>query len=168
MTGRPIGGIMAVLIGLGPAPLASADCMVAPAAPSSIDGVFAPIPGVTVTPGCPAIASPFSGTDMAAASAAEIGRDGNSVLTVYAGELAAGSGADFIHDTFLAAVDGTASGTQTVHGYPVTYFNIPRLTDGYAYAAGPSVVIAYDTAAPQAGAAAREVLPTLLGRVQPR
>ncbi|HNP14140.1 MAG TPA: hypothetical protein PKM33_12855, partial [Mycobacterium sp.] len=87
--------------------------------------------------------------------------------TVFAGQLAIGSGADFIDNTFLAAVDGTAADTQTVGGYPVTYFNIPRLTDGYAYATGPTVVIAYDTAGRQARDAVREVLPTLLGRVQP-
>ncbi|HMZ15600.1 MAG TPA: hypothetical protein PLS04_15810 [Mycobacterium sp.] len=167
MTGRFLGGITAVLIALGSAPGASADCMVAATDPSTIDGMFAAIPGFTVTPGCPAIGSPFAGTDMTAASAAAIDRDGDSVLTVFAGQLAIGSGADFIDNTFLAAVDGTAADTQTVGGYPVTYFNIPRLTDGYAYATGPTVVIAYDTAGRQARDAVREVLPTLLGRVQP-
>ncbi|HNF06440.1 MAG TPA: hypothetical protein PL146_13720, partial [Mycobacterium sp.] len=167
MTGRFLGGITAVLIALGSAPGASADCMVAATDPSTIDGMFAAIPGFTVTPGCPAIGSPFAGTEMTAASAAAIDRDGDSVLTVFAGQLAIGSGADFIDNTFLAAVDGTAADTQTVGGYPVTYFNIPRLTDGYAYATGPTVVIAYDTASRQARDAVREVLPTLLGRVQP-
>ena len=93
MTGRFLGGITAVLIALGSAPGASADCMVAATDPSTIDGMFAAIPGFTVTPGCPAIGSPFAGTEMTAASAAAIGRDGNSVLTVFAGELASGSGA---------------------------------------------------------------------------
>ena len=167
MVARLIGAVLAVALAFALAPSAAADCTVIPPGPSTIDGVFAEIPGFTVTPDCPAIGSPFAGTDMAAASAAEISRDGNPVLTVFAAQLAAGSGQGFIRDTFLAAVDGTASDTQTVGGYPVIYFNIPRLTDGYAYADGPTVVIGYDTGGPRAGAAVREVLPTLLGRVKP-
>lgn len=167
MAARFIACIAAMLIALGSAPVAAADCMVAATGPSTIDGIFAEIPGFTVSPGCPAIGSPFTGTDMTAASVAAIDHDGDSALTVFAGQLAIGSGADFIDNTFLAAVDGTAADTQTVGGYPVTYFNIPRLTDGYAYATGPTVVIAYDTASRQARDAVREVLPTLLGRVQP-
>ena len=49
----------------------------------------------------------------------------------------------------------------------MTYFNIPRLTDGYAYADGPTVVIAYDTAWPQNRGAVREVVATLLARIRP-
>ena len=167
MSGRFIGGVTTLLLAFGSAPVASADCIVAATGPSAIDGVFAEIPGFTIARGCPAIDSPFAGTDMTAASAAEIGRDGNTVLTVFAGELATGSGQAFLHDTFLATVDGTASDTQTLGGYPVTYFNIPRFTDGYAYTDGPTVVIAYDTAGAAARAAVREALPTLLGRLEP-
>ena len=168
MTGRFVGAAVAAVVALGwCAPAASADCVVMSVNPSTIDGLFAEIPGFTVTPGCPAIASPFTGADMAAATAAEISRDGMSVMTVFAGELASGSGQEFVHDRVLAAVEGTAGDTQTVGGYPVTYFNIPRFTDGYAYADGPTVVIAYDTAAPQTRQAVREVLPTLLGRLRP-
>lgn len=49
----------------------------------------------------------------------------------------------------------------------MTYFNIPRLSDGYAYANGPTVVIAYDTAWPQNRGAVREVMATLLARIRP-
>ena len=49
----------------------------------------------------------------------------------------------------------------------MTHFNIPRLSDGYAYADGPTVVIAYDTAWPQNRGAVREVLTTLLARIRP-
>ncbi len=166
MAGRFLSVGAAVVIALGCSPVASADCVVTSSSPSTIDGVFAEIPGFTVTPGCPAIASPFAGADVSAASAGEISRDGTSVLTVFAGELASGSGQDFVHDTFLAATQGAASETQTVGGYEVTYFNIARLSDGYAYADGPTVVIAYDTASPQNRQAVREVLPTLLARIR--
>jgi hypothetical protein len=49
----------------------------------------------------------------------------------------------------------------------VTYFNIPRLSDGYAYADGPTVVIAYDTASSSTRQVVGEVLPTLLARIRP-
>ena len=104
---------------------------------------------------------------MAAAAGHEITRDGDGVVTVFAGELAAGSGQTFVHDTFLAATPGTASDAQTVGGYPVTYFNIPRFTDGYAYADGPTVVIAFDTASQENRGAVREVVATLLARIRP-
>ncbi|HEY5148251.1 MAG TPA: hypothetical protein VIJ23_00195 [Mycobacterium sp.] len=148
MAGRVLSARVAVVIALGCSPAASADCVVTSSNPSTIDGVLADIPGVTVTPGCPDIASPFAGADMAAATAGEISRDGANVMTVFAGELAAGDGQAFVHDRFLAASPGAASESQTVGGYQVTYFNIPRLNDGYAYADGPTVVIAYDTASP--------------------
>ncbi|HMZ14236.1 MAG TPA: hypothetical protein PLS04_08910, partial [Mycobacterium sp.] len=75
MAARFIFCIAGMLIALGSVPMAAADCMVAAAGPSTIDGIFAEIPGFTVTPGCPAIGSPFTGTDMTAASAAAIDRD---------------------------------------------------------------------------------------------
>jgi hypothetical protein len=159
---------VALVMALGCAPAAAADCDPPPSGPSTIDGVFAEIPGFTVEPGCPVIASPFTGADMTATAAREISRDGKSVVTVFAGELATGTGQTFVDETFLPAAPGTASEAQTVGGYPVTYFNVPRLTDGYAYADGPTVVIAYDTAWPKTGGAVREVyevLATLLARI---
>ena len=158
---------LAVVIVLGCAPAASADCSPPPLGPSTIDNMFADIPGFTVEQGCPAIASPFIGTDMTAATAHEITRDGTSVVTVFAGELATGSGQAFVDETFLPGARGAASEAQTVGGHSVTYFNIPRLTDGYAYADGPTVVIAYDTAWPQNRGAVREVVATLLARIRP-
>ena len=104
---------------------------------------------------------------MTAATAHEITRDGTSVVTVFAGELASGGGQAFVDDTFLPATRGAASEAQNVGGYPVTYFNIPRLSDGYAYTDRPTVVIAYDTAWPQNRGAVREVLTTLLARIRP-
>jgi hypothetical protein len=38
----------------------------------------------------------------------------------------------------------------------VTYFNIPLAAEGYAYAAGPTVVIAYNTAGASEGATAQD------------
>ena len=158
---------VAGLIALGCAPAASADCTVLSANPSTVDGVFADIPGFTVEPGCPAVTSPFTGADMTAAAGHEITRDGAGVVTVFVGELATGSGPDFVHDTVLAAIPGTASDAQTLGGYPVIYFNIPGFTDGYAYADGPTVVIAYDTASPENRSAVREVVTALLARIRP-
>ena len=154
-----------LVLALGCAPAASADCGPPSSGPSPIDDMFAEIPGFTVEQGCPVIASPFTGADMTAETAREISRDGKSVVTVFAGELAAGTGQAFVDQTFLPAAPGTASEAQTVGGYPVTYFNVPHLSDGYAYADGPTVVIAYDTGWPQTRGAVREVLATLLARI---
>ena len=170
MTGRPGGkaaAAVAVVIALGCPANASADCGPPSSGPSTIDGLFAEIPGFTVGQGCPAIASPFTGADVKAATAHEITRDGNSVVTVFASELASGSGQAFIDETFLPAAQGTASEAQTVGPYRVTYFNISHFSDGYAYADGPTVVIGYDTAWPQTRGAVREVFPTLLARISP-
>jgi len=156
---------VALVLALGCAPAASADCGPPSSGSSTVDDVFVEIPGFTVEQGCPAIASPFNGADMTAATAHEISRDGKSVVTVFAGELSAGTGQAFVDETFLPAAPGTASEAQTVGGYPVTYFNVPHLTDGYAYADGPTVVIAYDTAWPQTRGAVPEVLTTLLARI---
>lgn len=158
---------VAGLIALGGAPSASADCQVQPVGPSSIDGLLADIPGYTVDHRCPDISSPFTGAAVNAATAGEISRDGTVVLTVFAAELSDASGAAFVHDTVLAALPGAAIDTQTVAGYRVTYFNSQQLGDGYLYADGPTVLIAYDTGWPQSGSAAKEILPTLLGRIRP-
>ncbi|WP_328359744.1 hypothetical protein OG976_07025 [Mycobacterium sp. NBC_00419] len=167
MSGRVTIAAIAALIALGAAPSASADCQVQPLGPSSVDGLLADIPGFLVQQGCPAVGSPFAGADMKAVTAGEISRDGTTVMSVFAGELNDGSGAAFVHDTVLAALPGTAIETQTVAGYPVTYFNSRQLGDGYLYADGRTVLVAYDTAWPQSGSAAKEILPTLLGRIRP-
>ena len=57
MAGKFLSAVAAVVIALGCAPVASADCAVLSSNPSTIDGVFADIPGFTVEQGCPAIAS---------------------------------------------------------------------------------------------------------------
>lgn len=155
--------MLAGAIACGVAPVASADCTV----PGDLDGLLADLPGFTVEQHCPDLPSPFAGADVAASTAGEISRDGSPVLTLFAGELADGSATDYLDDVFLPAVPGTAIEPQNVGGYPVTYFNIAQLGDGYAYAQGWTVVIAYDTAWPQSASAAKEILPTLLSRIPP-
>lgn len=177
MIGKVVAGAAAMVLaccgGGLTAPRAAADCVVLSPGPSTIDGVFADIPGFTVEPRCPQIPSPFGDTRMSATTSAEISSGTTPVAAVFAGELASGDGRAFLNDTFFPAVgNGDAASAvstepKTVGGYPLTYFNIPRFGDGYAYARGSTVVIAYDTGRSPSRGELRDVLPTILGRIGP-
>jgi hypothetical protein len=130
---------------------AVADCVVQTSGPSRIDSVFADIPGYTVRKVCPTdIASPFADADVLNAAAGEVKDNANTVLTVFAGELKSGSGDAFIH-MFLSGLQprnndpakAVATENELLGGSQVTYFNVPLGAQGYAYAQGPVVVIAY-------------------------
>lgn len=96
-------------------------------------------------------------------NAAEISENGTPILKVLAGQLNSGSGDAFV-DEFLSELSAQgeqfdppktlASSPEEINGHPVTYFHMFVAAEGYAYADGPTVVIAYNVAgAPKAGTA---------------
>jgi hypothetical protein len=123
-----------------------------------MSGVLAEIPGFTVTEICSTdVDSALATQEFDRLAAALVSQDGNPILRVLGGRLKNGGG-----DPFLRAYVGNLS-NQTpvgvgvpsepaeVGGHLLTHFNIPLHTDGYAYAEGPKVVIAYvATGAPPA------------------
>ena len=78
-----------------------------------------------------------------------VSQNGNPILRVLAGQLKSGNGDAFLH-TYLGRLSaqtrdgvGVPGETEELGGHVVRHFNIPLATDGYAYADGPAVVIAY-------------------------
>jgi hypothetical protein len=76
-------------------------------------------------------------------------QDGMPILRVLAGQLKSGSGEAFIR-IYVGDLSnqtpvgvGAPSEPAEVGGHVLTHFNIPLQADGYAYADGPTVVIAY-------------------------
>lgn len=76
-------------------------------------------------------------------------QNGNPILKVLVGQLKSGSGDAFIH-TYVGNLSnqtredvGVPSEPAEIGGHLVTHFNIPLQTDGYTYADGQTVVIAY-------------------------
>ena len=76
-------------------------------------------------------------------------QNGHPILRVLAGQLESGSGDAFV-DTYLRKLSaqtrdgvGVPSETEELGGHVVKHFNIPLVTDGYVYADGPTVVVAY-------------------------
>jgi hypothetical protein len=128
----------------------SVDCSPQAQGPSSVDGVFDEIPDFTVTEICPTDVDPaFPSHEFDALAAGLVSQNGNPTLRVLAGQLKSGSGEEFVHryvgnlsDQTRAGV-GVPSEPEQLGGHTVTHFNIPLVTDGYTYAAGPTVVIAY-------------------------
>ena len=106
--------------------------------------------GFTVTP-----ISPIDvlGTDQQVESnAAEISENGSPILRVLVGQVNSGSGEEFV-DKYLSELSAMgekldspkvlASGPlEDIGGYPVRYFHMFGSAEGYAYADGPTVVIA--------------------------
>jgi hypothetical protein len=104
-------------------------------------------------PICPADVDPaFAGPQFRAVAAGDITQNGGPVLKVLAGELKSGSGDDFVQK-FLSDLSALAAPGRTVASEPrqvggrqLTYFNVRVAAAGYAYAAGSTVVIAFDVA----------------------
>jgi len=149
------------------------DCAVDANGPSSIDGVFANIPGFTVKRTCPADVDPaFAGpqfdAQFSADGAGDVAQNGEVVLKVFAGQLKSSRGDDFVHgflsDLSTAAAPGrtVASEPKQVGGRQVTYFNVPVAAEGYAYAAGSTVVIAFDVAGGSHAETAKEAFAKVL------
>jgi hypothetical protein len=125
-----------------------AECQVRAPTPTSIDGVFDHLVGFTVQPICPADVVPsLGGPEVIASSAAEISQNGNIILRVVAAQLKFGGGdafvTRFISEWQASRNNQVPTERQDLGGHPVTWFNIPANVEGYAYAQGPAVVIAY-------------------------
>jgi hypothetical protein len=113
-------------------------------------GEFAELPGFTVTEICPAEVDPaFATQEFGGLTAGAVSQNGNPILKVLVGQLKNGSGNAFIH-TYIGNLSdqtcqdvGVPSEPAEVDGHVLTHFNIPLQTDGYAYADGQTVVIAY-------------------------
>jgi hypothetical protein len=151
----------------GPITPVSVDCGL----PAPMPGVLAEIPGFTVTQVCPADIDPaFATQEFDRLAAAVVSQDGNPILRVLGGQLKNGSGDRFIR-TYVGNLSnqtpegvGVPSEPAEIGGHVLTHFNIPLQTDGYAYAEGPTVVIAYVVAgAPPATVEA--ALTEILGNV---
>jgi hypothetical protein len=121
-------------------------------------GVLAEIPGFTVTEICPSDVDPALATqEFDRLAAALVSQDGNPILRVLGGQLKNGDADPFLR-TYVGKLSnqapvgvGVPSEPAEVGGHLLTHFNIPLHTDGYAYAEGPTVVIAYvATGAPPA------------------
>jgi hypothetical protein len=82
-------------------------------------------------------------------SAGLVSQKGNPILRVIAGQLKSGSGDAFILTYLGKLADQTRGGvgvpseTDELGGHVMRHFNIPLVTDGYLYADGPTVAIAY-------------------------
>jgi hypothetical protein len=113
-------------------------------------GGFAELPGFTVTEICPADVDPaFATQEFGGLAAGFVSQNGNPILKVLVGQLKSGSGDAFIH-TYVGNLSNQTredvcvpSEPAEIGGHLVTHFNIPLQTDGYTYADGQTVVIAY-------------------------
>jgi hypothetical protein len=127
----------------------SVDCGLQAPGPSGVGGVFNEIPGFTVTQICPADIDPdFPSQEFQALAAGVVSQNGTPIMRVLAGQL--NSSAEEFVGNYLGTLSaqtpagvGVPSEPEQLGGHAVTHFNIPLVTDGYAYAAGSTVVIAY-------------------------
>jgi hypothetical protein len=134
----------------GPIVPVSVDCGMQVPGAGGADRLFAEIPGFTVSEVCPADVDPsFASAEFDSLAAGVVSQNGNAILRVLAGQLKSGSG-DAVTRTYLGNLSartrdgvGVPSETEEVGGHAVRHFNIPLVTDGYVYADGPTVVIAY-------------------------
>jgi hypothetical protein len=95
---------------------------------------------------------------------------------VVEGQLNSGDGKAFV-DQYLAGMSvqtaqanppkTLATEPMEIGEYAVTYFNIPITAQGYAYADGPAVVIAYNVAEPSRSDAAEDAVLEILTAVGP-
>jgi hypothetical protein len=145
-------------VSAGPIAPVNVDCGLQAPGPNSADGVFGEIDGFTVSEICPADVDPtFASHEFDSLAAGLVSQNGNPILRVLAGQLKSGSGHDFIL-TYLAKLAdqagpgvGVPSETEEFGAHAARHFNIPLVTDGYLYADGPTVVVAYvATGAPPA------------------
>jgi hypothetical protein len=134
----------------GPISPVSVDCGLQAPSPDGVGDVFAEIPGFTVTEICPADVDPaFASQEFDHLAAGLVSQNGNPMLRVIAGQRKSGDGDVFVHkylenlSTKTRDGVGLPSDTEQLDGHVVTHFNIPLTAEGYAYADGPTVVIAY-------------------------
>ena len=155
------------------------DCLVDAPGRSGIDEVFEDMSGFAVTPICPMNAI-WTGPEVTAEfhdlNVAEISENGSPILRVLAGQLRSGSGQEFV-DKYLSELSAQgmefdppkilASGPpEEIGGYPVTYFHMFVAAEGYAYADGPTVVIAHFIAGPADQEAAQDALVKILDNIR--
>ena len=127
-----------------------AACGSTPAASAGPISVFSELPGFTVTEIGPADVDPaVAGAEFNDLTAGIVSQNGAPVLRVLAGHVKSGNGDAFVH-TYLEKLSaqtrdgvGLPSEPQLLGDDVVTHFNVPLAAEGYAYAAGPTVVIAY-------------------------
>lgn len=137
-------------VSAGPIAPVSVDCGLQAPSPNSVEGVFAEFDGFTVSEMCAADVDPtFASHAFDGLAAGLVRQNGNLILRVLARQLKSGSGDAFIH-TCLGNLSaqirdgvGVPSETEELGGHDVSHFNIPLVTDGYVYADGPTVVVAY-------------------------
>jgi len=123
-----------------------ATCAACGSTPAASAGpISAELPGFTVTEIGPAVA----GAEFNDLTAGIVSQNGAPVLRVLAGQVKSGNGDAFVH-TYLEKLSaqtrdgvGLPSEPQLLGDDVVTHFNVPLAAEGYAYAAGPTVVIAY-------------------------
>jgi len=96
--------------------------------------VFSELPGFTVTEIGPADVDPaVAGAEFNDLTAGIVSQNGAPVLRVLAGQVKSGNGDAFVH-TYLEKLSARIR--------VVTHFNVPLAAEGYASAAGSTVVIA--------------------------
>jgi len=129
----------------------SVDCGLQAPGPNDVDGVFTEIPGFTVTEICPSEIDPSLVIQEFGLTAGIVSQNGNLILRVLAGQLKSGSGDAFVRKYLGDLADKTRDGvgvpseTEELGRHVVRHFNIPLATDGYVYADGLTVAIAYVT-----------------------
>lgn len=133
----------------GPITPVSVDCPHVPG-PGAVEGVLTDLEGFTVTEICASEAFPeATGAQFDSVAAGLVSQDGNPILRVLVGQLKSGN-ADAFLSNYIGDLSeqqpegvGVPSEDQRLGEYVVTHFNIPLTTEGYGYADGPTVVIAY-------------------------
>jgi hypothetical protein len=137
-------------VSAGPVAPVSVDCGLQSPGPRGVDGLFTEIDGFTVSEICPADVDPtFASQEFDRLAAGLVSQNGNPILRVLAGQLKSGSGHDFVLTYLGKLADQTRPGVgvpseiEELGGHAVRHFNIPLVTDGYLYADGPTVVVAY-------------------------
>jgi hypothetical protein len=111
---------------------------------------FSELPGFTVTEVGPTDVDPaVASAQFDDLAAGIVSQNGVPMLRVLAGQVKSGNGDAFVH-SYLETLStqtgdgvGLPSETQRLGNDVVTHFNIPLTAEGYTYAAGPTVVIAY-------------------------
>jgi hypothetical protein len=113
---------------------------------------LADLPGFTATEISPADVDPSVAADeFDDLTAGIVSQNGIPMLRVLAGQVKSGNGNAFVHD-YLAELSARTRDGVGLPGEPqqlgddvVTHFNVPLTVEGYTYADGPKVVIAYVT-----------------------
>jgi len=101
---------------------------------------FAELPGFTVTEICPADVDPaVVSQEFDDLTAGIVSQNGIPMLRVLAGQVKSGNGDAFVRKY----LEKMSAQTQQLGDNVVTHFNVPLTAEGYTYAAGPTVVIAY-------------------------